>query len=241
MKNRKGIYIAIIISLSLHAVVLIFLNFLHPNDQKTEEQISYEELIDMDFVEIIQESEDHLELNASSEQIKNLVANRESERSSQERSYNQQSEENLASDTYNDLKDFEREIQEQLNAEKADTESSDKEEQLVNEAVEKENYEYWDKSYDGKVTASFSLSGRTSKNLRIPAYLCQQSGQVSIAITVNPEGVVIQVQVNESGTNTQSECLREESLKYALKSTFNSKLSAPKKQQGTITYIFIAQ
>lgn len=91
----------------------------------------------------------------------------------------------------------------------------------------------------GRVTVSFSLLNptRTSRHLVIPAYRCEAGGDVEVRITVNRAGEVIAARVESGG----DACMRETALQAARASTFNIDPSAPERQTGTITYIFIPQ
>ena len=91
----------------------------------------------------------------------------------------------------------------------------------------------------GMVTVSFSLTNpvRESRYLDKPAYRCEGGGEVVVAITVNQRGEVVDARVVRGGDS----CMRETAITSARNSTFNANYSAPTKQQGTITYIFIPQ
>ena len=88
-------------------------------------------------------------------------------------------------------------------------------------------------------TVSFSLTDpvRTSRYLAVPAYKCEGGGEVVVEITVNRAGDVTNARVVEGG----DECMRSSALGSARRSRFNIDDSAPARQQGTITYIFIPQ
>lgn len=89
------------------------------------------------------------------------------------------------------------------------------------------------------MTVSFSLTNpvRTSRWLEVPAYLCEGGGDVVVSVTVNRAGKVVGARVVEGG----DECMRESALRAARSSLFNIDETAPAKQTGTITYIFIPQ
>ena len=89
------------------------------------------------------------------------------------------------------------------------------------------------------VTVTLSLKDpvRYRRNLVVPAYQCEGGGEVVVAITVNRAGEVIAASVVSGG----DECMRSASLRAARNSTVNIDESAPAKQEGTITYIFIPQ
>ena len=86
---------------------------------------------------------------------------------------------------------------------------------------------------------SFSLTNpvRKSRYLHIPAYQCEAGGEVVVQITVDNGGDVIAAKVRQGG----DECMRQTALNAAYRSQFNIDNSAPARQVGTITYIFIPQ
>lgn len=96
-----------------------------------------------------------------------------------------------------------------------------------------------DTKIKGRVTVSFSLANpvRTSRHLDIPAYRCEGGGEVVVEITVNRDGEVTNARIREGG----DACMRESALRSARLSRFNIDPSAPARQSGTITYIFIPQ
>lgn len=102
-----------------------------------------------------------------------------------------------------------------------------------------EDAEHQDRKVKGRVTVSFSLTNpvRTSRHLHVPAYKCEGGGEVVVEITVNRAGDVTNARVVEGG----DDCMRESALGSARRSRFNIDDSAPARQQGTITYIFIPQ
>lgn len=91
----------------------------------------------------------------------------------------------------------------------------------------------------GRVTVSFSITNpiRTSRHLEVPAYRCEGGGEVVVAVTVNRGGEVIGARIISGG----DDCMREAALRAARLSLFNIDDSAPIKQSGIITYIFIPQ
>ena len=91
----------------------------------------------------------------------------------------------------------------------------------------------------GRVTVSYSLDNpvRHHRYLDKPAYKCEGGGDVEVSITVNRNGEVIAASVVSGG----DECMRSTALKAARESLFDINPSAPARQTGTITYIFIPQ
>lgn len=96
-----------------------------------------------------------------------------------------------------------------------------------------------DRKVKGRVTVSFSLTNPTrySRHLIKPAYRCEGGGEVVVSIVVNPRGEVLSAQVVSGG----DECMRQTAVKAARDSKFDYNESAPSRQAGTITYIFIPQ
>ena len=89
--------------------------------------------------------------------------------------------------------------------------------------------------YSGPSVLSYEVPGRKGSYLPIPAYKCMGEGEVTVNVTVNPQGKVIAASVKDDVSSDDS-CLRA-----AQSSMFSSKAGAPAKEYGYITYRFIAQ
>jgi len=96
------------------------------------------------------------------------------------------------------------------------------------------------KPYSGPSVLSWSLDGRKATRLPIPAYRCYGAGEVTVIITVNNQGNVVNAKVDEK-LSAHDGCLRTFAVRAARLSKFNASASAPARQMGTITYAFIAQ
>ena len=94
----------------------------------------------------------------------------------------------------------------------------------------------------GKVTVSYSLKDpvRHALHMPVPAYLCQGGGEVVVNIVVNRNGEVLDAKIDEA-LSEQNTCLRQAALAKAAASVFNADSSAPARQRGTISYLFISQ
>lgn len=94
----------------------------------------------------------------------------------------------------------------------------------------------------GNVSVSYSLMDpiRHARKLPVPAYMCEGGGEVVVNITVNPSGEVIAASIDDSFSEPNS-CLRSAALSKARASLFNADSSAPAKQEGTISYLFVPQ
>jgi outer membrane biosynthesis protein TonB len=96
------------------------------------------------------------------------------------------------------------------------------------------------KPYSGPSVLSWSLDGRKATHLPIPAYRCYGSGEVTVIITVDNQGTVVNAKVDDK-ISAQDGCLRTFATRAARLSKFNASPEAPARQLGTITYAFIAQ
>ena len=95
-------------------------------------------------------------------------------------------------------------------------------------------------TYSGPSVLSWSLDGRKATHLPIPAYRCIGAGEVTVIITVNNQGTVVDAKVDD-GSSSGDGCLRSFATRAARLSKFNASTTAPARQLGTITYAFIAQ
>ena len=96
-------------------------------------------------------------------------------------------------------------------------------------------------NYQGPTRIYYDLAGRTHTYLPIPVYKCQGSGKVVLQIQVNPKGFVEEAKVIEKESTSNDICLIEAAVTTALISRFNADINASKVQQGTLTYLFVAQ
>lgn len=96
-------------------------------------------------------------------------------------------------------------------------------------------------SYDGPTRVYYNLPGRYHLELPIPIYKCENAGIVVINITVNPSGEITDFSYNETESSTTSACLYEAAVNAIKRSRFNPEPTAPRKQEGTVTYQFVAQ
>lgn len=96
-----------------------------------------------------------------------------------------------------------------------------------------------DKKVKGSVTVSFSFKDpvRYSRHLVTPAYRCEGGGEVVVIAGLDRTGKVIYAFVESGG----DESMRQIAVAAAKGSRFDHNDSAPKKQEGKITYVFIPQ
>ncbi|HNS18410.1 MAG TPA: hypothetical protein PKI34_11375 [Bacteroidales bacterium] len=86
---------------------------------------------------------------------------------------------------------------------------------------------------------SYSLSGRTAKNLPKPDYQSDEQGRIVVTIWVDRTGRVTKAEPGARGTTIADLTLRNHAKNAALRATFSPSPDAPELQTGTVTYIFI--
>ena len=96
------------------------------------------------------------------------------------------------------------------------------------------------KEYSGPSVVSYSLEGRKASHLNIPAYRCYGEGDVTVIITVDNSGRVVNAKVLDT-VSSEDQCLRNFAVRAARLSRFSASQTAPARQNGEILYRFIAQ
>ena len=96
-----------------------------------------------------------------------------------------------------------------------------------------------DSKRKGNVMVSYCFTDPTrhATHLVVPAYRCEGGGEVVVTAFLNQNGKVVSAKVESGG----DACMRSTAVNAALGSTFDINPDAPKKHEGTITYIFIPQ
>lgn len=95
-------------------------------------------------------------------------------------------------------------------------------------------------SYKGPSVVSYELEGRKASKLSIPAYKCLGAGHVTVIITVDPSGKVLNAKVQDE-VSSDDRCLRDFAVRAARLSRFSASGTAPARQVGNIVYLFVAQ
>ncbi len=96
-------------------------------------------------------------------------------------------------------------------------------------------------AYSGPTRIYYVLEGRTHRYLPLPIYKCEGNGKVVLGIVVDQRGFVLSAEVIQEESSTDDYCLHDMAKDAALRTRFNLDLSAPARQQGLITYHFVAQ
>lgn len=242
------IFQAIIASLVVHIFILFVTHMLteDPRSILADDEVVYEELaMDMIEEEKIPELPQPEENSPQNSQLRNLIANENAERSSEARDYRGMSKAQLNEQVYNELKNLEAEEFARLNERRDDYTVNQKQSgQSDNSSPKKSEYDWYrekqnNKSYNGRVTASFNMKGRDPLDNPVPTYRCKTQGQVVVLISINNLGQVVGARIDET-KSAADDCLRTESEKYALKWKFDYS-AENKKQDGSITFTFSAQ
>ncbi len=247
------VYQAIIVSLIIH-IFILFVTQMLTQDNRMAKQDEIMMPLDMDMVEEqALESEDmplENESSPRSAELRNLVANELSQRSTDQRSYRGMTQEQINQQVYDDLKNMEAEEFAKLNEGRPDdysVQNRDQGKQDKPQQKKPNDYDWYkdkDKknntSYSGSVTASFSMGSRSNLRNPTPTYRCKVPGKVVMKVAINSLGTVTDVQIDNTKSSVD-ECLRTESEKYARMWKFDAPANAPKKFDGTITFTFNAQ
>ena len=239
------VYQAIIVSLVVHIFILFVTQMLTEEHRVAEDEVIYEQLeMDMLQEEPLPEEQLPPEERSNSE-LRNLIANENSERSSDAKSYRGMSSAQMKEQVYNDLKTMEAEEFARLNNGATDytvapkTQGSQQEKSTYKKGENDWFKEQQNKSYSGPVTASFNMKGRDPMENPIPTYRCKTNGVVVVLVTIDELGKVVDARVQE-GSSSSNTCLRDESVYYAKKWRFDYS-SSKRKQDGTITFTFNRQ
>jgi hypothetical protein len=96
-------------------------------------------------------------------------------------------------------------------------------------------------NYKGPTRIYYDLANRNHTYLPIPIYKCQGSGKIVLMISVDQKGTVTNASIVDAESTTSDECLIETAVREARISRFDADFSALKEQNGTLSYIFVAQ
>jgi len=133
-------------------------------------------------------------------------------------------------------------LDEQKKAEAAGREEIDiPSEEIKPQVAEKKEKPEEKGTFRGPTRIFYDLAGRHHVDLPIPIYKCQGAGQITLAIEVDRMGRVLKAEPASSLSTTKDPCLTETAVEHALRSTFNADQSAPVKQGGFLTFVFVSQ
>ena len=133
-------------------------------------------------------------------------------------------------------------IDEQKMAEEAGKEEIDIPTQEVKTQVaEKKEKPEENVTFRGPTRIYYELKGRHHVYLPIPIYKCEGAGQITLTIEVDQKGNVVKAEPAPGLSTTRDQCLTETAVTHAFRTRFNSDLSAPERQAGFLTFVFVSQ
>ena len=236
-ENRAGLYLTVIFHLPVIIVLLLY---------SIDSTLKREESFVLDFSkqeEIERREKEEVMKQDISQKLEDMIAAARQQTSGQIRNIAVDAGAQLRDDRGTDAdqlyKDAERLARELKNGQKDGIEE-DASDETVEMQHQKKPDNSQQKAYSGPSVLSYTLDGRKASHLPIPAYRCYGAGDVTVIITVNPQGQVINAQIMEE-ISSSDDCLRKFAIRAARLSRFSASNTAPTKQTGEIVYRFIAQ
>ena len=234
-ENKAGLYLTIIFHLVVVIVLLVY---------QIDSRIKAESSFVLDFTK-----QEEIEKEKKLQEMKTDISKRLDDLIAAARANNKEIK-NLAVDASSQLKDDRNTDADQLykDAERLANElkagqsaiQEDAREETVELPSQKKEDKSKTKEYSGPSVVSYNLDGRKASHLSIPAYRCYGSGDVTVIITVDPQGKVVGAQVMDE-ISSGDQCLRSFAVRAARLSRFSVSKDAPSRQRGEIVYRFIAQ
>lgn len=234
-EDKAGLYITVIFHLTVIIVLLVYgidstlkkeesfvLDFSKQEEiERRQKEEAFKKDISKRLDDLINAS------RSSSEPLKNIAVD----------ASNLKDDRNTdAEELYRDAERLEQELKAGQQLEDARNETVEMQHQ--EKKTKKENEKA--KEYTGPSVVSYSLDGRKASHLKIPAYRCYGSGDVTVIITVDNSGSVINAKVMDEVSSDDS-CLRNFAVRAARLSRFSASQTAPPRQTGEILYRFVAQ
>lgn len=236
-ESRAGLYLTVIFHLTVIIVLLIY---------QIDSTIRKEESFVLDFSkqeEIERKAKEQVFKEDISRRLDELIAAAQNSdahiRNIAVDASRAQLKDDRGTDAEQLYKDAERLANELRNGQK-DAIEEDAREETVEMQHQKKPDNKQQKEYSGPSVVSYSLDGRKASHLKIPAYRCYGSGDVTVIITVNNAGMVVNAKVLDDVSSTDK-CLRDFAVRAARLSRFSASQNAPANQTGEIIYRFIAQ
>lgn len=233
-EDRAGLYITIIFHLMVIIVLLAY---------QIDSTLKKEESFVLDF-----SKQEEIEKMEKEKAFKEDISKRLDDLIAAARSSSDQTR-NIAVDAGSQLKDDRNTDADQLykDAERlaqdlrdGHAEQEDARDETVELQTQKRQENTEKKEYKGPSVLSYNLDGRKASHLKIPAYRCYGSGDVTVIITVNNAGQVVGAKVLDA-VSSDDQCLRNYAIRAARLSRFSASTTAPPNQTGEILYRFIAQ
>lgn len=229
--DRAGLYLTIIFHLAI-IIILLTAQIGYSLAKKESFVIDFSKLEEAEkverqraFDEAIEDRLDEMIAGTSGIEFKNVAVNRNSK---------------LKDDRNTDAEQLYKDA-ERLAKELKSPGSTNSDDEFVEvPQKDKPKAETKEKHFSGPSVVSYSLDGRKASTLPIPAYRCYGGGMVTVIITVNNQGTVVNAKVQDE-VSSDDKCLRDFAVRAARMSKFSISTTAPSKQVGDIVYQFIAQ
>ena len=237
-----GVSKAVVYTLSVHAVALFIVTQVTVSDTTSpSEQFTSIEFFDPSELPELDKSPEELFQEKLDERISNLRADASAETSTESRSTGLSAAElaALEAEVASDLSDLESSEFERLSSEEIEFETVGVPESGEDSQRDIDTMDDWDKQYEGRVTVRFDLEARSPRHLDVPGYKCQGRADIVVKISVSASGEVLSAEL-VSGASEGS-CFAVAALRSALASEFLPLSSAPRRQEGTLSYAFVAQ
>ena len=237
-----GVSKAVIYTLAVHAVALFIVTQVTVSDTTSpSEQFTSIEFFDPSELPESQQSPEEMFQEKLDERISNLRADASAETSTESRSTGLSASElaALEAEVASDLSDLESSEFERLSSEEIEFETVGVPESGEDSQRDIDTMDDWDKQYEGRVTVRFDLDARSPRHLDVPGYKCQGRADIVVNISVSASGEVLSAEL-VSGASEGS-CFAVAALRSALASEFLPLSSAPRRQEGTLSYAFVAQ
>jgi hypothetical protein len=237
-----GVSKAVIYTLAVHAVALFIVTQVTVSDTTSpSEQFTSIEFFDPSELPELDKSPEELFQEKLDERISNLRADASAETSTESRSTGLSAAElaALEAEVASDLSDLESSEFERLSSEEIEFETVGVPESGEDSQRDIDTMDDWDKQYEGRVTVRFDLEARSPRHLDVPGYKCQGRADIVVKISVSASGEVLSAEL-VSGASDGS-CFALAALRSALASEFLPLSSAPRRQEGTLSYAFVAQ
>jgi hypothetical protein len=237
-----GVSKAVIYTLAVHAVALFIVTQVTVSDTTSpSEQFTSIEFFDPSELPELDKSPEELFQEKLDERISNLRADASAETSAESRSTGLSAAElaALEAEVASDLSELESSEFERLSSEEIEFETVGVPESGEDSQRDIDTMDDWDKQYEGRVTVRFDLEARSPRHLDVPGYKCQGRADIVVKISVSTSGEVLSAEL-VSGASEGS-CFAVAALRSALASEFLPLSSAPRRQEGTLSYAFVAQ
>lgn len=245
MNRFEIIFTAVMATIIIHLLVAVIFMSVKVSAMKRELAAEIilaveEEMPDPEMKKAIKLSESEKFAGATAEELVNVIKNlADKPIDIDPKAYEDMVKEELIKSGMLNEKNF---IDQQKMAEEAGREEIDiPTEEVKPQVTEKKEKPEEKGTFRGPTRIFYDLAGRHHTFLPIPIYKCQGAGQITLAIEVDQRGTVIKAEPASKLSTTKDPCLIETAVDHALRSTFNSDMSAPVKQAGFLTFVFVSQ